>query len=74
MAEIRLSPAQILFHCQLLNDLPTNLIHEHLHSNWVISATERENHCSHHTQRVINDYNNQLHVLKPLPIQFHILI
>ena len=35
IAEIELSPVQNLFHCQLLDDLPANTVHYHLHSFFI---------------------------------------
>ena len=71
---IELSPAQILFHRQLRDHLPTNPIHYQLHKDWLITAEEREKHFSQHTQKIINEYNNHSHALKPLPIRSQVLI
>ena len=44
--ELGLSPAQVLFHRQLCDQLPTNPTHYHLHRDWLVSATETEKQFS----------------------------
>ena len=39
---INLSPAQILFHCQLRDHIPANQVHCKLHKDWIISANQCE--------------------------------
>ena len=39
---INLSPAQILFHHQLHDHIPANLVHYKLHKDWIISANQHE--------------------------------
>ena len=42
ITELGLSPAQVLFHRQLRDQLPINPTHYHLHQDWLVSAVERE--------------------------------
>jgi len=44
IAELGLSPSQLLFHRQLRDSIPTNPTHYQLHKNWIISANQW-NYC-----------------------------
>ena len=65
---IHLSPAQILFHRQLRDNLPSNPQHYKLHKNWLISAAQREQCYAKRNQDLITEYNRTAHHLDPLAI------
>ena len=71
---INLSPAQILFHRQLRDHIPTNPSHYRLHKDWIISASQRETIVTKQLN-VKSKYdqvsNNQLN---PLQVGDHVLI
>ena len=54
---VDLSPAQILFHHELRDHVPSNPQHYKLNKQWLISASQREKaHCKHLT-KVLEHYN-----------------
>ena len=74
LPEIGLSPAQILFHRQLRDQLPTNPQHYKLHQQWLLSAEKREQQFCQRNQNIITSYNEHAHPLPPLTVQTHVVI
>ena len=69
-----LSPAQILFHRQLRDCIPTSSEHLKPHSSWLIAANDREQAFYQRNQRLISEYNRTAHVLPPLTVGSTVLI
>jgi len=68
LPDIQLSPAQILFHRQLKDYLPSHPSHYRLHQQWVMSSKQRETMLAKRNHHLIEIYNNNTRELKPLPI------
>ena len=66
LADIGLSPAQILLHRQLRDAIPANPNHYKPHREWAISAEEREKAVAKTNQSTQNYYNKNAHLLEPL--------
>ena len=61
--ELGLSPAQLLFHRQLRDAIPTHPKLLRLNKHWVISAEEREQSFAKRNQQLAADYNQHTHAL-----------
>ena len=71
---INLSPAQILFHRQLKDHLPTHSSNYHLHKEWVLSAKKREEALAKRNMEIVARYNQSAHELQPLSTGTRVLI
>ena len=74
LPDIELSPAQILFHRQLKDSIPSHSSHYHLHKDWVVAADERELGFAKRNQVVESRYNQHTRALKKLSIGTNVLI
>ena len=74
LQDIDLSPAQILFHRQLRDALPSHPTHYQLHPEWLAAAQTREEtfHKKHHT--IAAQYNQKTHQLPVLSPGTFVLI
>ena len=55
MPVINVSPAQILFHRQLLDHLPVKPCCYHLHKDWIISSKQMEDYAHRQTSKQEKD-------------------
>ena len=69
-----LSPAQILFHRQLKDALPTHRTHYQLHPEWILSAKEREACFANRNKVIEQEYNLHTRPLDALPVGTHVLV
>ena len=69
IAEIGLSPAQLLLHRQLRDHIPAHPKHYRLHREWVISATEREKSLAKRNRMAEESYNRVSRELQPLDVR-----
>ena len=74
LPDISLSPAQILFHRQLRDSVPSVPSHYTLHKEWILSAKERESALAMRTQKIIQDYNKSTRELTPLPTGMRVVV
>ena len=75
LSDINLSPAQILFHGQLHDQLPAKPSHYHLHRDWIISAKEREEQFTSKANQSIKEYYDiGSHELTPSEVVTEVLI
>ena len=58
---INLSPAQILFHCQLRNMIPCPPQYYKLHTNWIFSAAQPEQAYSKRVHAITKEYDRKAH-------------
>ena len=74
LPDINLSPAQILFHRQLFDTIPTHRSQYQLHKEWVVAANEREKIFSQSNKTTIDRYNQHTKPLKELTVGTNVLI
>ena len=74
LPDIELSPAQILFHRQLRDAIPTHRSQYHLHKDWVIAAEEREQLYAKRNKAMVDNYNQHTRPLRELSIGTEVLI
>ena len=74
LPDINLSPAQILFHRQLCDTIPTHRSQYQLHKEWVVAANEREKIFSQSNKTTIDRYNQHTKPLKELTVGTNVLI
>ena len=74
LPDIDLSPAQILFHRQLRDSIPTHRSQYHLHKDWVVAADERERIYAERNKVVELKYNQHTRPLTELSVGTHVLI
>lgn len=74
LPDIKLSPAQILFHRQLKDGIPTHRGQYHLHKQWVIAAHKREQVFARKNKVTQFYYNKNTRTLSQLPVGSHVLI
>lgn len=68
LPDIKLSPAQILFHRQLRDFLPVHRSHFKLHEEWLSLAKQREQLLYRRNLSLQNKYNVTAHTLKRLDV------
>ena len=68
---INLSSAQILFHCQLRDHIPTNPVHYKLHKDWIISANQCEKALAQRNENIVKKYNVSTRQLPEVPHQYN---
>ena len=68
LPDLYLSPAQILFHCNIRGYIPIRPSHYELHKEWVISAQQKEPH------KLCECYSTTSHELQELPIGTSVVI
>ena len=69
-----LSPAQLLLHRQIRDHIPADPSHYQLHSDWILSAEERERRTAGRDQTLCDAYNTTAHPLEPLNVQTPVMI
>ena len=74
LPDIDLSPAQILFHRELRDSIPSHRSNYHLHKDWVIAAAERELLFTKRNQVITEKYNRHTRSLQELPVGTYVLI
>ncbi len=74
LPDINLSPAQILFHRELRDTLPSHRSNYHLHRDWVIAAAEREQLFAKRNKVIVKNYNKHTRTLQELPVGTYVLI
>lgn len=70
LPHINLSPAWILSHRQLRDQIPANPKHYKLHTDWIISAEQREKALAWRNQVIPQNYNAKAHSFRYEPIEF----
>ena len=68
LSHINLSPAQILLHRQLRDHIPSNHKHYKLHTDWIISAEQREQVLTRCNQVITQNYDAKAHPLPDIPM------
>ena len=74
LADLMLSPAQILLHRQLRDKVPTHPKHLRLHKKWIMAAKQRELLLNTTKQASLKRYNKVSRKLDPLNLQTKVLI
>ena len=74
LKDIKLSPAQILFHRQLRDSLPNCPSHYRLHKEWVISGRQGENALADRNRVMTERYNASAKELPSLQIGTSVVI
>ena len=74
LPDVNLSPAQILFHRQLKDAIPTHRKQYHLHKEWVIAANKREQIFAHKNKAIQLYYDKKTRLLPELPVGTKVLI
>ena len=74
LPDIKLSPAQILFHRQLKDGIPTHRNQYHLHKKWIIAANKREKIFAQKNKVIQQQYNKHTRLLPELPVGTKVLI
>ena len=74
LSDIGLSPAQILFHRELRDTIPTHRSNYHLHKDWLIAAQDREALFAKRNQVIETRYNKHTRKLDDLPTGTYVLI
>ena len=74
LSVIGLSPAQILLHRQLRDQLPTHPSHYRLHKEWILAAQKREQLLSKRNIRLTERYNASAHLLPQLTPRTQVVI
>ena len=72
--ELGISPAQILFHRQLRDSIPTIPKHYQLHKEWITSAMQRETAFAKTNETAEDHFNKKAHPLPPLPVQTEVRV
>ena len=74
LPDLKLSPAQILFHRQLRDSVPTHPSHYRLHRDWVIDAEERERAYAKRNALMVQRYNKHARELPSLQVGTDVII
>ena len=74
LPDLKLSPAQILFHRQLRDHIPAHPSQYQLHEEWLLLAKSRETLLQQRNKRLLNKYNSTAHALKPLTIGTKVVV
>lgn len=74
LPNIKLSPAQILFHRQLKDSIRTHPTNYHLHKDWVIAADKRKLLYLKRNQVIEKKYNRGAHLLPVIPVGSPVLV
>ena len=74
LVDLKLSPAQILFHRQLRDRIPTHPKHLRLHKKWILTAKQRESLFTTTKEASLKRYNAVSRTLGPLDIQTKVMI
>ena len=74
LRHLGLSPAQIMFHRNLRDCMPTKPSDLHPHKRWIKAAEQRERDFFKRNQQMIARYNQTAHALPPLTVGSTVLI
>ena len=74
LADLGMSPAQLLLHRSIRDHIPVNPTHHELHKDWILSAVERERLYARRDQVIRDSYNTTAHPLAPLAVQTSVMI
>jgi len=74
LPDLKLSPAQILFHRQLRDHIPSHPSHYSLHTDWIVSAQQRAKAYSERNHLIVQTYNSKSRPLSSLPVGTTVLI
>ena len=74
LPDVGLSPAQILFHQELRDTVPSHRSNYHLHKDWIIAADEREALFAKRNRAVATRYNQHTRALGELAVGTYVLI
>jgi transposase InsO family protein len=74
LADLGLSPAQLLLHRKIRDHIPVDPSHYQLHSDWILSAEERERMTAERDKSLCDAYNATAHPLQPLVAQTPVMI
>ena len=74
LPDTKLSPAQILFHRQLRDGIPTHREQYRLHKKWIIAADERERLFAKKNRAIEQYYNKHTRSLSELSVGTPVLI
>jgi transposase InsO family protein len=74
LADLGMSPAQLLLHRTIRDHVPVNPAHYQLHRDWILSAEEREGLYAHRNQGLQDAYNRTAHPLQPLATQTSVMV
>ena len=68
LLDLSLSPAQILFHLNIKDYIPTHPSHHELYKEWVIFAQQREHCLSQRNIKLCECHNTTSHELQEVPV------
>ena len=74
LADLGMSPAQLLLHRSIRDHIPVNPTHYELHKDWILSADERERLYARRDEAIRDSYNATAHPLAPLAVQTLVMI
>ena len=74
LADVDLSPAQILFHRDLKDAIPSHPNNYRLHRDWVIAAEEREACFAKRNAAITKRYNQHTRTLPDISTGTHVLV
>jgi len=74
LSDCKLSPAQILFHRQLRDTIPSHPHHYQLHEDWLLAAKEREQQQSLKHQGIMQQHDLYAKQLPPLNLGQEVVI
>lgn len=74
LADLGMSPAQLLLHRTIRDHIPVNPSHYQLHRDWILSGEEREKLYAHRNQDLQDTYNKTAHPLQPLTTRTAVMI
>lgn len=74
LPDLKLSPAQLLFHRKIRDKIPTHPKHLRLHKQWILTSIQRENLFKAKNAASLQRYNNISKDLQPLTPRDKVLI
>ena len=74
LADIGMSPAELLLHRAVRDHIPVNPTHYELHKKWILSADEREKLTARRDQALQDAYNATAHPLQPLTTRTAVMV
>ena len=74
LSDLKLSPAQLLFHRQLRDKLPSHPRHYRLHKKWILTAKQRELLLRQKNEAAMRKYNHVSTTLRPFKTRTPVLL
>ncbi len=74
MSDLQLSPAQLLFHRQIRDRVPTHPKHLRLHKEWILTSRQREELYKTKNEAAMRRYNHISTNLSPLHVRDRVLV